>query len=266
MRIALFSDLHNEFGQPFESPALDADLVILAGDIGAKTHGVEWAGRTFGQGFDGGRCLYVPGNHEYYGAQLGLLDEMRRAGKKVGVKVLNNEVAVFGDVRVLGTTLWTGFMLYGAGQAPYARHSAMRSINDFMSIWVRRRESIGRDPLKSGGNLLNTHDVIGLYRTAVHFLKRELAKPWDGKTVVVTHFAPHRGCIAPEYENDALTAYFVNDLAWMMEKYRIDLWAYGHTHGNVDFVVEGGCRVVSNQRGYPREQSPGFRHDLILEV
>ncbi|MDD5297967.1 MAG: metallophosphoesterase [Rhodocyclaceae bacterium] len=266
MKIALYSDLHTEFGQPFELPTAlldaEADVIILAGDIGVKTHGVAWAGRHFTRG----NVVYVPGNHEYYGAQLALLDEMRRAGKKLGVKVLNNEVAVFGDVRVLGSTLWTSFMLYGPDQAPYARHSAMRSINDFMSIWVRRRESIACDPLHSGGNLLHAHDVVGLHRSAVAFLERELSKPWAGKTVVATHFAPHRGCIAPEYENDALTAYFVNDLAWMMEKYRIDVWAYGHTHGNVDFVAEGGCRVVSNQRGYPREQSTGFRPDLILEV
>ncbi len=267
MKIALYSDLHNEHGHPFDPPAdLDADLVLLAGDIGAKTHGVEWAGRTFGQTFGDGRCLYVPGNHEYYGAQLGLLDEMRRAGKKASVRVLNNDVATVGDVRVLGTTLWTNFSLYGPDQVMFARDCARRSINDFMSIWVRRRESIGRDPMKSAGNLLDPHDAIGLHRTARSFLERELAKPWEGKTVVVTHFAPHRGCIAPEYEGDVHTPYFVVDMAPLMAKYRIDLWAFGHTHGNVDFVAEGGCRVVSNQRGYPKDLSPGFRPDLVLEV
>ena len=35
MRVALYSDLHLEFG-PFPKPQVDADLVVLAGDINTK--------------------------------------------------------------------------------------------------------------------------------------------------------------------------------------------------------------------------------------
>jgi hypothetical protein len=42
MRIHILSDIHLEFG-PFEPAPVDADVVILAGDIGCKKQGVQWA-------------------------------------------------------------------------------------------------------------------------------------------------------------------------------------------------------------------------------
>lgn len=64
MRIHLLSDLHNEFSL-FQPQVLDADVVILAGDIDLKGRGVHWAREVFS-----GQVLYVPGNHEYYGGHL----------------------------------------------------------------------------------------------------------------------------------------------------------------------------------------------------
>ena len=49
----------------------------------------------------------------------------------------------------------------------------------------------------------------------------------------------------------------------------IDLWVFGHTHHNVDFVAENGCWVVSNQHGYPRDamlKDNGFRPGLVIEL
>ncbi len=46
MRIHLLSDLHNEFSL-FQPQVLDADVVILAGDIDLKGRGVHWAREVF---------------------------------------------------------------------------------------------------------------------------------------------------------------------------------------------------------------------------
>ena len=67
MKIALYSDLHLELypeEDTWEPPVLDADLVILAGDIDAGIHGIEWAARTFRQQQRRPEIIYVPGNHE----------------------------------------------------------------------------------------------------------------------------------------------------------------------------------------------------------
>jgi predicted phosphodiesterase len=57
MRIHLLSDLHNEF-ETYQPSTVDADIVVLAGDIDVKARGVEWAKRMFKH-----PVLYVLGNH-----------------------------------------------------------------------------------------------------------------------------------------------------------------------------------------------------------
>ena len=83
MRIQLLSDLHFEVDPTFApTPAHNADVLVLAGDIGGQ-------GRGDGKGSKLGRddpygllrfsptlanwptpVLYVPGNHEYDGADV----------------------------------------------------------------------------------------------------------------------------------------------------------------------------------------------------
>lgn len=261
MKIALYSDLHLEMilrlkgTLGWEPPVLDVDVVILAGDIGTHTHGIEWAASAFRQCPVSPEIIYVAGNHEYYGAHLhDLTAQMKKTAAKFGIHFLDNRMIEIRGVRFLGTTLWSDFRLYGSddGSANSIR-AARNQISDYSTIFGTDRKFI------------EPGDTIQLHRKARAFLEHELAKPFDGKTVVVTHFAPHRGCVEARFEGGLLTPYFTVDMAPLMQKHPIDLWAFGHTHYNVDFV-DHGCRVVSNQRGYPREQSQGFRDDLVIEA
>jgi len=72
MRPHILSDLHTEFDE-FDPPETDADIVVLAGDIGVGTGGIEWAARQFSER----TVIYVPGNHEYYHHDIGFTDELR---------------------------------------------------------------------------------------------------------------------------------------------------------------------------------------------
>lgn len=230
---------------------LDVDLVILAGDIGSHTHGLAWAAATFQQ-----PIIYVAGNHEYYGAHLGMLAELQKpAWEQAGTYFLEKRSIELNGVRFLGCTLWSGFDLHGPDKAEAYMAVAKRGINDYWMIHAR------------GGKNLEPRDTLKLHWTAVRWLDAELSKPFSGNTVVVTHFAPHRGCVAPQHEGSDLSPYFVTDLSRLMEKHHIDVWCHGHTHTNNDFMAEGGCRVISNQLGYPSEQaSVGFRNDLVIEL
>lgn len=260
MKFALYSDLHLELmgGVSWQPPPLDVDVVILAGDIGKHTHGIKWATTAFRQAPVSPEILYVAGNHEYYDAHLGMLDELQNPRwERMGVNFLEKRTYEWPGVRILGCTLWSAFDLYGADKASAYMNVAKNGINDYWMIYAR------------GGKRLEPRDTLELHRKAVRWLDAELAKPFDGKTVVVTHFAPHRGCVAPQHQGSELAPYFVTDLSWLMEKHRIDVWCYGHTHTNNDFVAENGCRVVSNQRGYTSEFAAGgmgFRPDLVIEV
>lgn len=260
MRIALYSDLHLEMalhpkGLPaWEAPELDVDVVILAGDIGSHTRGIEWAANAFRQCPVSPDIIYVAGNHEYYGEHIASLTaDMRKTAAKLGIHFLENNAIEIGGVRFIGTTLWSDFELYGDDRSTASIHEARGHISDYSTIFGANRKFV------------EPRDTIQLHREARTFLESELAKPFDGKTVVVTHFAPHLDCVEKRFEGGLLTPYFTVDMAPLMEKRPIALWAFGHTHYNVDFV-DHGCRVISNQRGYPREQSPGFRDDLVIEV
>lgn len=261
MRIALYSDLHLEMvmhrkgALAWEPPVLDVGVVILAGDIDSRTHGIEWAATAFRKWPASPEIVYVVGNHEYYGAHIPeLTTELRKTAKRLGVHFLENDSIEIDGVRFLGTALWSDFQLYGDEYRINSMTMAKNHISDYSTIF-------GSDK-----KFIEPHDTIQLYRKARAFLERQLAMPFDGKTVVVTHFAPHRGCVEARFDGEALTPYFTVDMYPLMQKHPIALWAFGHTHGNVDFVAEGGCRVISNQRGYPSELNSNFRDNLVIEV
>jgi predicted phosphohydrolase len=259
MRLALYSDLHLEFpAATWHPPALDVDVVILAGDIDSGARGIDWAARTFGSQAKVPNVIYVAGNHEYYGGDIETRRaEMREAAKRAGVHFLDNDAITVGNVRFLGATLWSDFAVYGSVKwTERSIEVARTSLSDYALI-------------RTSDGTLTPEDTVVLHRRSAVWLETELRKPFDGKTVVITHFAPHRGCIAPQFDGDVLTPYFTVDMASFMRRLRIDLWAFGHTHHNVDFEAEGGCRVVSNQRGYPdpsRFAEPGFRPELVIEL
>ncbi len=79
MKINVLSDLHlgvGEMGRPLN----DADLVVLAGDIGPPRQALAWALRL------GKPVLHVLGNHEFYGGSIDLTaDDLKRlcAGTRV---------------------------------------------------------------------------------------------------------------------------------------------------------------------------------------
>src|SRR5882672_8697283 len=112
MKIQLFSDLHLEHSHrhpPFALPAIDADVVVLAGDIDNGTRAIDWAEKTFPDR----TVLYVPGNHEYYDADFKTAAAALRARARcsANVRLLDNDELTIDGVRFLGSTLWTDFAL-----------------------------------------------------------------------------------------------------------------------------------------------------------
>lgn len=247
MKLRILSDLHTEFGD-FDPPETDADVVVLAGDIGVRTGGIEWAVRRFSEK----PVIYVPGNHEYYGHDVGITDELK-SGAPANVHVLDRDVHKIGGVRFLGTTLWTDFRLYGEGEAWFSRQRASHSIKDFSAI---RKE----------GRRFTPEDSVQLHDASKAWLVSELRNPFEGKTVVVTHHLPATPSIASRYRNDPLNPAFASRLEDVIETYQPELWIHGHTHVACDYEIYG-TRVVCNPRGYPSESSDrGFLPGLVVDV
>lgn len=255
MRLALYSDVHVEtFEKSFwNPPKLDVDVVILAGDIGTGNQGIEWGAATFKDR----QVLYVAGNHEYYGLDMDATGQMRRRAGQLGVSFLEKTAIVVGGVRFLGCTLWCNFELRGRDFVAASQEASKKVLQDFSHIKANCVRA------------LEPQDLVYFYRDAVHWLEAALAKPFDGKTVVITHFGAHPDCVSPRHADSPVSPYFVNDLRYLQEKYPIALWCSGHTHTSHDFLAAQGCRMISNQRGYPKEVERNrteFREHLVIEV
>lgn len=238
----VYSDLHLEFST-FTPPSNSADLVILAGDIGVQSRGVKWANETFNH-----PVIYVCGNHEFYKGHIDHTLRKMRDAAAPHVHVLENQVWTHNGIRFLVTTGWTDFS--STGDVVAASTMCGQWMNDFQVI--RAQERFRR---------LRPSDVIERNHDAFDFLVGELAKPFEGKTIVVTHHCPIAE-VAGDKHDGHLSAAYTN--RWNSLLAMVDVWIFGHTHRAIDIEL-GGCRLISNPRGYPQEFT-GFISDFTIEI
>lgn len=237
MKIQLASDLHLEFLQsafPQErliAPARNADILVLAGDVGSGLQAIEMFGNWPVP------VLYVIGNHELYGFDFETLRrDLSNAARGTSVRFLDNEVADFGGVRFLGCTLWTNYQLTAGVPRARAMELAASRLSDHVRI-------------RHGNRYFLPDDALVEHRTSRRWLEEQLCASYEGRTVVITHHGPHPESIHPRYEGDPLNAAFVSDLSELL--FGASLWVHGHVHDSFDYTVHG-CRVVANPLGYPR--------------
>ncbi len=247
MKLHILNDLHIEF-EDFEPAETDADVLVLAGDIGVGMEGLRWAAVRFSDR----PVIYVPGNHEFYHQDIALIDELK-AQAPDHIHVLSDDQVIIGGVRFLGSILWTDFTLFGEADKFFAMQQARQQMTDFSII-------------QNGDRRFTPEDAIQLHTASRNWLKERLSEPFDGKTVVVTHHAPSSQSVHPRYANDPLTPAFASNLEYLLDGERVALWVHGHMHESYDYEIYG-TRVVCNPRGYaPKDLTPDFRSDWVVEV
>lgn len=243
MKIALYSDLHLETLRNFPAlesiprPKAESDLTILAGDIHQGTQGLA-ALADLGEK----NHIYVAGNHEYYHHDIEILDDqLHELAARKGLNYLQRNSVVVDGVRFMGCTLWTDFNIQ-PGWRLGAELVARSFLPDYKLIRCR-------------GKQFTPSMSIDLHHMNVEWLTQELGKPFEGKTVVVTHHAPHPQSIHPRFNLSPINAAFVSDLSRLMGK--ADVWLHGHMHDSFDYTVHqqsGATRVLVNPRGYVRKK------------
>jgi len=277
MRIQLFSDLHLE-RYPHFVPEIrdDTDVVILAGDIGSYQEGSRLTGDDFGlgrfsplrPGATRARVLYIPGNHEFDGLEYEeAYTRLQATCARLGIEWLDAQALVIGDVRFIGTTLWSDFDALAVQEQDLTRQlqrreKAFRAANYYLAK---------NTTLKNGEKVL-AEGIREMSLQCQDWLRGALASPFEGKTVVVTHFAPSLQSADPRYGLTPGTAGFCNAMDGLFPQ--ADIWMHGHLHCANDYVVsgvEGGrawsCRVVANPLGYlSKGEQEAFRPDLVIEV
>src|SRR5581483_4637504 len=141
MRLLVLSDVHLEV-EPFDPPPVQADLVVLAGDIANGTDGVEWAERSFRV-----PVIYVAGNHEYYERDFGAVRGALKGAANDRVRLLDCSEAISDDLRFLGCTLWTDYTL-----APEAARAAV--------VEEARSKNPDYEKVRLGGRKFAPEDAI----------------------------------------------------------------------------------------------------------
>lgn len=265
MIIRPMSDIHLEFDghDPWRMPRVEGEsemTLILAGDITAQ-HG-KWKDSPAHDVYSPWiqdvcarhkHVIYIKGNHEDYG---GRMDETEAYWKAVSNNIenlhfLHRESIVLDGVRFLGCTLWTPL------NNPLDELTA-QGMNDFRMIWENEE------------GLFTTQTWRLEHEACRYFLETELAKDFDGETVVVTHHAPSFQSIHPKFQGDKLNICYANNLDGLMWNTPIKLWIHGHVHHSLDYVIGDDAqstRVICNPRGYFHyDENMDFDPRLTIEV
>jgi len=280
MKIQVASDIHMEFErnadkEPFDLEYTDADVIVLAGDIGVGFK----EERKFCERIatDHGKpVVFVLGNHSFYGK--GNVDRIRGRWNQYALeKSAETNVHYideghhwhFNGVNFVGGILWTDFNDYNDWDMRIAsdmmndyngcRMSKMDSTNDNFPTF----ESKDTDQIEyyfTPRRSVDEHYKIKEYMN--HMLSE-----WKGqKNVVVTHHLPSGKSTDARYIGNSLNpAYHSNLEEWILDR-DINLWIHGHTHGSNDYMI-GDTRVVCNPRGYYKhEENKNFNDGLVIEV
>ncbi|MGF7036899.1 metallophosphoesterase [Mucilaginibacter lappiensis] len=235
MTIQYCSDLHLEFKEnaahikahPLKPTG---EILVLAGDIVPLDQVEAHHGFFDAISRDFREVYWLPGNHEFYHNDISLysgevLEEIRS-----NVYLVNNTAFEWGSFRLIFSTMWSQINLATAWQIE-------RSMNDFHLI-------------KNDGQPFTTQNFNDLHKESLTFLDSELAKEFNGKTVVITHHVPTLQHYPEEYKGGILNQAFAVDLDQLIEKFAPDYWIFGHHHRNVGDFKIGETQMLTNQLGY----------------
>jgi len=247
MRIHILSDLHLEFG-PINLPKVDADLVVLAGDVHVKLNGVRWIRDNIPKT----PVIYLAGNHEYYGEKLPrLLDKIREEAAGTNIHFLENESIEVGGFRFFGATLWTDLDLHGDHQIGSIEALQM---NDYKRI--RKTPSYRK---------LRPVDTRAMHRETLRYIERFVESGDAQRSVVITHHAPSIRSLPECRKKEIISCAYASNLDSFVEELSPLLWIHGHIHDSRDYHI-GSTRVLSNPRAYVDDPNPNFDAGLIIDL
>lgn len=236
MKIQYASDLHLEFAENSRflktNPLTVAgDILVLAGDIGylgddnySKHPFWSWASDNYNQ------VIVIPGNHEFYkGFDLDTLHNGWEFQIKQNVCCYYNAVIKLGNTDLIATTLWARIRVEDAFQTE-------ASITDFKRI-------------RHGEKILDWVRFNEEHFRCFQFLNESVKSSKAQNIIVASHHVPSHELNAQEFKGSKLNGAFTIELGDYIAASPIDFWIYGHSHRNINLVINK-TRCVSNQLGY----------------
>lgn len=257
MKISIVSDLHMEIWKE-KFPQIDygdADIVCFLGDIHKGSHALEMMAEVK-EAKEGREVFYIVGNHELYRFEYhAMMKEIKERASARGIIVLENEVFQKDGFTFIGATCWTDYEFDPQHNASYVMVQAAWNMNDHYLIdW--------NDEKFKPQHAKQLNDV------SKQFIFNAIAEHGNDKSIVLTHHAPTKHAVAPRFHGDPLNGAFCNNWDDLIRENGPKLWAFGHTHFDVDIDV-GDTRVVARQLGYPGERmhtSQGDFEPLFIDL
>ena len=268
MKIQIVSDLHLEFSDINIKNEVNADVLILSGDIMIAQDLHDHAAADFNPYSHGAfaelgrkqqrvqrfrdflkRCsfqfphtFYVAGNHEFYnGKFFAGIDYLREeCAKFPNVYFLERDTKVIDDVVFIGGTLWTDLNNHD----PITMHAIKDMMNDYRIIRNDHRAYAKLSP----------EDTALRHKLTKEYFKLVLSNHKESKCVIVGHHSPSKLSTHQQYANQYLmNGGYSSDMSqFILDHPQIKLWTHGHTHHPFDYMI-GETRIVCNPRGYETE-------------
>ncbi|MDH7790190.1 metallophosphoesterase [Ochrobactrum sp. AN78] len=276
MKLWIWSDVHHELQEvdyPARGNAPECDVIIIAGDLNAAPDvyiTLEFLIRHYEK-----PIIYVPGNHEFYqnkwliGDRDRSLESDRQTIKAIETLslqwpqrfyCLDADTVIIDNTRFVGASLWVDFEMKLATKSDLRQRMLMarQMLNDFHAIYMQDDKRF------------TPENMLDLHRSDAAYIRKKLAEPFYGPTVVLTHHMPHPDCTPPAYAGqDANFLFACGPNAFediLHSEQAPDLWICGHTHHAFDVQI-GQSRIVCNPYGYRWEQGKnGFTWDLVIET
>jgi predicted phosphodiesterase len=251
-KFQIVSDLHieyknDEIPDPLTLITPSADILILAGDIGSLYKFEQLNGFLKKLCVYFKTVLYVPGNHEFYMVPNNnyepltfnnLVGRLYLLEKNIdNLFILNQSSVIINNICITGCTLWSKAEI----NIP---HFIVR-INGMTNQLYEQKYS---SDLKYINKMIN------------------YCKSNNLQMITVTHHCPSYDVLNEKRASDKYVSLYVSKLDHLLTINNVHTWVAGHTHRNFDFITKGGTRLVSNQKGKPRDNVCDFSKSFVVNV
>jgi len=267
-KIYCISDLHLEFYDNYEQLyekleqiMPDADILILAGDIGYPADSrypiaVDSKINNVGSCEDNltnllirfkkryQHVIMVMGKHEYYGIKNfdrhSAVSAMEEICAKTDVVLLNNNTVVINGVKFIGTTLWTN-----------AEKHIKYMMADFGKVFKEVKDY--------------NDEFFKCYRWLADCLMDDLGDHTVKRQVVITHHLPTSKLSHAKYDGNLANSGYYVDIIDNLLLDKVKYWFCGHTHQTTT-LRHNGVHYVVNPSGYPSEQRATKTQSTVYHI
>lgn len=234
-------------------------VICFCGDVDDRLRGLFWLTNLIKVLPDNVEIVYTPGNHEFYGANIDILcyDMAQLAAPINRLHVLDGMYVfkhTIDNVDFIGATLWTDFNK----QSPAIMNAVQRGMNDYN--YIRSSNEYTR---------ITTNRILNEHGVQCKEIFKLLNRDGDNTRIVMTHHQPIE--IQGGHASDALSYGYYSDLTEKLNAcaHPPKYWFSGHTHNShykkMKFT-NGETEFVSNQYGYPMENTTGFSKNCIFKL